>query len=158
MMTAALDMPDVKKTQVGRLVWVKGYSVHLYGVPKLFMTTVRSADINRTPDIRTRAIVPEWACKVTVEFVRPHLSAKSMTHLMAAAGIISGVGDFRQEKGKGNFGQFSIVNPDDATYQRIIQTGGWEPQDEALRHPEYYDDETRELMEWVTDKITARAA
>jgi hypothetical protein len=27
------------------------------------MTPVRSADMNRTPDVRTRAILPEWACK-----------------------------------------------------------------------------------------------
>src|SRR5215467_3665440 len=61
MATAALDLPGAKKAQVARLVWVDAYRCEVYGIPELFMSVVRCADINRTPDIRTRCIVPQWA-------------------------------------------------------------------------------------------------
>ena len=56
--TAALDMPGAKKAQIGRLTYIPGEYVGVYGLPRLFMSIVRSADMNRTPDVRTRAIVP----------------------------------------------------------------------------------------------------
>lgn len=67
----ALDMPGAKKAQIGRLTYIAGEMVGIYGVPKLFMSVTRSADINKTPDVRTRAIVPHWACRLVVTFVQP---------------------------------------------------------------------------------------
>ena len=153
MATAALDLPGTKKTEIGRLVWVKGITVDLFGVPELLMSVVRSADINKTPDIRTRAIVPQWACIVTVQFVQPKLTAVAIGNLMAAAGVIAGVGDFRQEKGKGNFGQFYLVDKDDADFKRIVSTGGRKQQDAALERYKCYDDETSELMEFYSAEV-----
>lgn len=153
MATAALDLPGTKKTEIGRLVWVKGTTVDLYGVPELFMSVVRSADMNRTPDIRTRAIVPIWACTVTVHFVQPKLTWAAIGNLMAAAGVIAGIGDFRQEKGKGNFGQFRCADADDAEFQRIVAAGGREVQDEALANYRCYDDETQELLDWYSAEV-----
>ena len=153
MMTAALDMPGTKKTEIGRLVWLKGIHVDLYGIPKLFMSVVRSADINKTPDIRTRAIVPEWACVVTINFVQPKLNAKMVGNLLAAAGIIGGVGDFRQEKGKGNYGQFRLVDAADPDFKRIVEAGGCNPQDIALQHYEAYDGESEELLSWFDAEV-----
>lgn len=153
MMTAALDLPGTKKTEIGRLVWVQGTAVDVYGVPELFMTPVRSADIGHTPDIRTRAIIPEWACVVTVNFVRPKLNVQSIARLMAAGGIIAGVGDFRQEKGKGSYGQFSAVELDNEEFRRIVAAGGREVQDAALAEPRCYDEETEELLSWFTGEV-----
>lgn len=153
MMTAALDLPGTKKTEIGRLVWVNGTQVDFYGVPQLLMSVVRSADMNRTPDIRTRAIVPAWACVITVRFVQPKLTATAIGNLMAAAGVIAGVGDFRQEKGKGSFGQFRLADLDDSELQMIVERGARVDQDEALHHYECYDDETLELMEFYSAEI-----
>lgn len=153
MLTAALDMPGTKKTEIGRLVWVDGMQVDLYGIPKLLMSVVRSAGMDRVPDIRTRAIVPEWCCKITVRFVQPKLTAVAIANLLAAAGIVAGVGDFRQEKGKGSFGQFRLADADDADLNRIISTGGRKAQDAALEKFEAYDDETAELLTWFSGEV-----
>lgn len=151
--TAALDLPGARKTQIGRLTWVAGTEVAIYGVPRLMMSVVRSADPNRTPDIRTRAVLPRWACKVTIHYVQPQLNAQSIANLLSAAGVLVGIGDFRQEKGKGSFGQFQIVDAADAEWAEIVKTGGREAQDRALDQPEPYDAETAEQLEWFGAEI-----
>ncbi|MCZ2078001.1 MAG: hypothetical protein LC130_23720, partial [Bryobacterales bacterium] len=78
MATAALETKGTSRAQIGRLVWVKNYSCDLYGVPELFMSVVRSADMNKTPDVRTRAIFREWAIPVTIQFVKPQMSVQSI--------------------------------------------------------------------------------
>jgi hypothetical protein len=155
-MTAALDMPGARKAQIGRLTWVEGEHVGLYGVPKLFMRGVRSADMNRTPDIRTRVIIPEWAARVRVSFVQPLITAQAVANLLAAAGVTVGVGDWRPEKGAGNFGQFRIVEQDDPEFRRIVAAGGRAAQQHALDHPVCYDDDTTELLSWYHDEIAIR--
>lgn len=153
MLTAALDMPNTRRTEIGRRVWVEGLSVDVYGTPELLMSVVRSSDINRTPDIRTRAILPQWACVVSVNFVEPLMNATAVGHLMAAAGVIAGVGDFRQEKGKGNYGQFRLSDADDPEFRAIVANGGRVVQDEALEHYRCYDDETQELLTWYDAEV-----
>jgi hypothetical protein len=153
MSTAALDMPGAKKTEIGRLTWVPGFQVDLYGIPQLLMSVVRSADMNRTPDIRTRAIVAAWACRVTVNFVQPKLNATVVANLMAAAGIMAGVGDFRQEKGKGNYGQFRLADANDKELLQIIKAGGRVAQDKALQNYSCYDDETEELLTFYSAEV-----
>lgn len=156
MMTAALDLPGTKKTEIGRLAWVEDYSIDMYGVPQLLMSVVRSADMNKTPDIRTRAIVPEWACTMTIAFTRPKLSARAVLNLLAAGGITCGVGDFRQEKGKGSYGQFRIVEEKDKDFQRIIKNGGRAAQDKALENPVCFDAESDELLTWYLQEVAKR--
>jgi hypothetical protein len=85
--TAALDMPGAKKAQIGRLTYIPGDYVGIYGIPKLYMAIVRSADMNKTPDVRTRAIVPEWACSLRVTFVEPLIRVQAIANLLAAAGL-----------------------------------------------------------------------
>lgn len=153
MATAALDMPGAKKTEIGRLTWVDGFQVDLYGIPQILLSVVRSADMARTPDIRSRAIVPAWACFVTVNFVQPKLNATVVANLMAAAGITAGVGDFRQEKGKGNYGQFRLADKGDKELAQIIKTGGRVAQDKALLDYKCYDDETEELLEFYSGEV-----
>lgn len=90
--TAALDTPGAKKAQIGRLVYIEGEQLPIYGVPKVFMAITRSADMNKTPDVRTRAILPEWACRLSITFTKPILREQSIANLLAAAGFQSGIG------------------------------------------------------------------
>jgi hypothetical protein len=154
MMTAALETKGTNKTQIGRLVWVQGYSCDLYGVPKVFMSIVRSADMKRTPDVRTRAMLLEWCIPVTIQYVMPQMSEQSIYQLLSNGGIIVGVGDFRQEKGKGNFGQFEVSTKEEC--QGIIDSGGMKQQDAAIKNPECVDADTEELLGWFQAEVKKR--
>ena len=160
MRTAALDSPGVTKTAIGRLIWVEGENVPLWGVPQLLMSVVRSADMKRTPDIRTRAYVPEWATTVSIRFVTPLLRAKSVVDLLEAAGMVAGVGDYRQEKGAGSYGMFRIVMENDEKdmqdWARIVWNGGRLAQDAALLDPSYVDQGTHDLMDWFHEEMKLR--
>ncbi len=153
---AALDLPGSTKSQIGRLVYVEGDYVPIFGAPKLFMSVVRSADMNRTPDIRTRAIIPQWACVIRISFVEPNLKATSVVNLLSAAGITQGVGDWRPQKGKGSYGQFSIVGADDPEFAAIVASGSREAQLSAIAHPEVYDSETENLLAWFNEEADRR--
>lgn len=155
--TAALDIPGAKKAQIGRLTSIEGGErLPLYGVPEIFCSVVRSADINKTPDIRTRCIVPRWACTVEVTYTVPVLNATVISSLFATAGYTMGVGDWRPQKGSGTFGRWRIVEPDDKEYLDIIKTGGAEAQQAALDNPAPYDDETEELLSWYDVEVKRR--
>lgn len=156
MASAALEIPGVNKAQIGRLCWAEGHHVPIYGIPQLWMSVVRSADMKRTPDVRTRAIIPEWAAVVTVSYVTPNLRAQPVANLMASAGVFIGVGDGRPEKGALSFGRFEIVDEGDERFRRIIKTGGLKAQDAALDNPTYFDVETEELMEWWRAEVKRR--
>lgn len=154
--TAAMDMPGVAKTQIKRMVYVEGELLPVFGIPKLFMAITRSSDMNRTPDVRTRAILPEWACKVKVRFTKPQLREQGIANLLAAAGFTSGVGDWRQEKGSGTYGSFKLVSADNPDFKRITETQGRFAQELALDIPEPYDLETAEMLEWFSVESKAR--
>ena len=154
MATAALETKGTNKTQIGRLVWVKDYSCDLYGVPQLFMSVVRSADMNKTPDVRTRAIFSEWCLPVTVQFVKPQMTEEAILQLLSNGGIIVGIGDFRQEKGKGNFGQFEVATAADC--KALVKAGGRKQQDAAIRKPTCFDAETEELLAWFSEEVKTR--
>ena len=70
--------------------------------------------------------------------------------------MVSGVGDFRQEKGKGNFGLFDLVGADDPTWRRIAKAGVRDAQDAALNDPEFFDEESQELFTWFEEEINRR--
>ncbi len=131
-------------TAMRQLMWVLGDQVDVYGVPQLHMAVTKQAGMTGAPDMRTRAIVPEWCCCVTIRFVMPILNETTLARLLDAAGLVIGVGDFRQEKGKGNYGQFQIA--DKADCAGIIKAGGIKSQDAALESPDCYDRETAELL------------
>jgi len=156
MRTAALDIPGAKKAQIGRLVYIEGDRVDLFGLPKLLMSVTRSADMNRTPDVRSRAIVPEWACRIRVKFVKPIMREQSVANLLAAGGITAGVGDWRVEKGAGSYGTFRLCAPSDPDFVRITKTGTRAAQDDALANPECYDDETQSLLSWFDVEVQRR--
>lgn len=154
--TAALRMPGVKKTEMLQLVNVDWDMQPMYGIPKVFMAITRSADMNKTPDVRTRALIPEWACKLKVTFTKPILREQSIANLVAAAGVVSGVGDWRQEKGSRSFGSFKLVSPDDKDFVRILKTQGRAAQQEAMDKPVAYNDETDEMLRWFDVEIKRR--
>lgn len=157
MSCVAVDMAGAKKAQIGRLTKVLGDKVPIWGVPRLWMTVVRSSDMARTPDIRTLPILTEWCCQITVEFVASLIKEASIINLLAAAGQIVGVGDGRPEKGKLSMGCFRLVNEGDEDFKRI-QKQATKLQDAALASPDFYDDETEELYRWFEAERKRRSA
>ena len=103
--SAAIDQGG-KRAQIARLCWVPDEYVPIYGTPQIYMAVTRSADMARTPDIRTRLIISRWACTLRVQFVQPILKPQIVANLLAGAGVYIGVGDGRPEKGALTFGQF----------------------------------------------------
>jgi hypothetical protein len=154
MMEAAKETAGTSAAQIGRLVWVEGMECDLYGVPELYMAVVRSADMNKTPDVRTRAILRDWCLRVTIQYTMPQMNEKTLLQLLANAGIIIGIGDFRQQKGKGNYGQFEIAT--EAQCKSAIERGGIKQQDAAILSPDCYDADTQELLSWFGEEIERR--
>lgn len=146
--SAALDISGATKAQIGRSTWVDGYNLPLYGVPQIFCAITRSSDMARTPDVRTRAILPQWCAEFTINFVEPTLRAQQVFDLILASGLICGVGDWRQQKGSGSFGQFKVCEANDPAYLAIKKNGARKQQEAAMTDPEAFDGDTADLLEW----------
>ncbi|BBU58498.1 hypothetical protein KU6B_47630 [Mameliella alba] len=161
MATAALETPGVTKTSVQRLIFLPQQKVKIWGRPLLKCDVVRSADMNRTPDIRTRAFLPRWCAEVDIAFVTPTLSIHSIVSLLSNAGVVCGIGDFRQEKGKGSYGTFSVHGDDLGDWQGAwdeITEEGRAAQNDAMENPEPADEETAALLEMLEEERQRRAA
>ena len=162
MATAALETEGIKKTSVQRLIFLPESQIQIWGKPYLKMDIVRSADMNKTPDVRTRAYLPNWCAEVDIKFVTPTLSAFSIVSLLQNAGTIVGIGDFRQEKGRGSYGTFSVASSEDMGDQQEIWDDitqeAREVQELAMEHPECADDQTREFMQFIQEERLRRAA
>jgi hypothetical protein len=156
--SAAIDIPGARKAQIGRLVSIGNPTVHLYGIPQLYMTPVRMADFSKTPDIRTRAIFPKAVCEIEIKYIRKLIREHDLLNLLAAAGMIIGVGDGRTEKGTFDYGQFELVLGDDAEYKQIMKDGRRVAQLHAVEHPEFYDLDTEELFAWYQAEVRQREA
>lgn len=160
MCTAALETAGLTKSSAQRLIFMPGEFFALYGTPQLKMDVVRSADINRTPDVRSRAFLPKWGAEIDVQYIVPQLSAQSVVTLLANAGVLVGVGDYRQEKGKGAFGSFRVIGEGekDDEWNNLVKNHGRKTQEAAMRNPEYADEETAALMEFFFSEVKRRAA
>jgi hypothetical protein len=158
METVTVDMPGVTKASVSRLISVPGQNVPIWGVPYLRSDVVRQAGISKTPDIRTRAFVPEWGSVVTIAYIGHVFTFHAVTNLLANAGVTIGVGDKRQEKGAGEHGLWEIVSGDDPRFLEIVATGGRDAQIAAMQAAEPYDDDTRELLDYFNVASRARRA
>lgn len=156
MMTAAMDMPGVAKTQIKRLIYIEGSEIEVFGIPELLMAVIRNSDVKRSPDIRSRAIMREWACQITVQYPTQLIKDKSIINLLSAGGIFCGIGDWRQEKGSGNYGCFKIVSQDDPDFARIINTMGKEAQAKAFENPLFFDQDTEDLLSWYEVETNRR--
>jgi len=160
MATAALETPGLTKSSTQKLIFMPGEFAPLYGTPQLRMDIVRSADINKTPDVRTRCYLPRWAAEIEVQYIIPQLSASSVVSLLCNAGILVGIGDFRQEKGKGSFGSFRVLGEgeDDDEWDDLIAHHGRRAQEAALADPEYANKDTADLMAFFHSEVKRRAA
>lgn len=156
MMDAALRIPGAKKTEIAQLVHVEHTMTDVYGLPEVFCAVTRSSDMNRTPDVRTRPIFPEWAAFVEITYAVPFLTQRSILNLLTAAGQICGLGDWRLQKG-GPYGAFLVTDPEqDERFQRIVETQGKAAQIAALEKALPYDSETQELLDWYEGELVAR--
>jgi len=152
---AALSVPGAVKAEIGRLTWVPGELLSLYGIPKLHMSVTRNSDTNKTPDVRTRTIVPRWAIKVQISYVSSLIRTAAVANLLATAGRTIGIGDWRQGKGAGNYGQFRVCGAADQELREILQHGRAD-QELALEDAAPYDAETEELLGWFSDECRHR--
>lgn len=155
MANAALDIPGATKAAITRLVWITSMQINLFGVPQMHMAMVRQSDMRHTPDVRTRAMFPEWACEIEVSYVSTILKQHQIANLLSAAGQIIGVCEWRQEKG-GPYGKFTIVDENNEDYKRIVKQQGREPQHAALMKPSAVDPETEELYAWFVEEAARR--
>jgi hypothetical protein len=144
------------QVQLGMLLRMDPFNVPVFGPPMIHMTTVRNADMNRTPDIRTRVIMPEWACTIEVTFASPQLTTSVITNLLVNAGIFVGVGDWRQEKGSGSCGSFKIVAENDPDFLRITREYGRAFQVQAMKDPVSADAATEEMLEAYNAELNRR--
>ncbi len=156
MANVAVDLPGPAKAQIGRLVWVEGEFVNVYGVPQLRMDTMSLQGINRSKDMRTRAILPAWCCELSITYVSPNINEENIANLLASAGIIQGIGDSRPEKGRGDYGQYVIVDADDKQWLAVKKSGGIKAQDAAFQKPEMYNEETRNIFETYLAEVKRR--
>jgi len=154
MMTAALDLSNYKKASVGRQIYVAGDEVPIWGIPELFMAVARSGDMSKTPDIRTRAILPKWCALLTIHYVSPLVRDQDILTLLTGAGFTAGVGDWRIEKGSGSYGAFQLANEEDVT--PLMQTAGREAQLAAIQNPQCYNPETEELLAYWRSEAKRR--
>lgn len=155
---AAIDIPGAAKAQIGRLVSLTQTAVDIWGVPYMRFDMVRQGGATKTPDTRFRCCLPEWATEITVQFVSTIISPQSLANLINASGMIRGVGDFRVEKGAGDYGQFHIVRDDDADWQRIVEEGGTEIQKRRMADPVPLDQECADLLQWFDQELERRQA
>jgi hypothetical protein len=160
MCTAALETPGMTKTGAQRLLFMPAEYYPVWGTPRLRMDVVRSADINRTPDIRTRAEIEHWGTEIELQYIIPQLSMRSVVTLLCNAGLMVGVGDGRQEKGRLNRGLFRVLGEGekDAEWDDLVAHHGRQAQVQALREPAYATEETAELMEFFFAEEERRAA
>ena len=161
MATAALETAGVTKASINRGIYVVGEHINVWGKPYMNMSIVRSSDINRTPDIRTRAKLPNWCTEVTVRYINPTFSQLDITALLVNAGTLCGLGDWRIEKG-GPMGGYRIVQTkdDQKIFDRLVKEEGDTCQKLALENPEIeaHDNMSHELYEAITQERLKRAA
>jgi hypothetical protein len=160
MESAAKRIPGVVGEDVKQLIYVdgpemKGNMIPVYGVPQMLMSVVRCKDINRTPDVRTRAIVPSWCCRISVKFITPQFTTQAVGNLIAAAGVFIGVGDWRQEKGSNNHGLFR-TDGTVSDFDAVAKGNGRTAQLAALDRPVAYDIETERLFAWFENEVKVR--
>ncbi len=154
--TAALEVPGAKKTQIQRMVFILEDLIPIWGIPEVLCAVVRTADMAHTPDVRTRMIIPHWCARLHFKFPSPQMNEKAIVNLLSAGGFLCGIGEWRQEKGSGNYGSFTVTNEDDPEVQQLIKEAGRETQIKAFESPEPYNAETKELLSWFNGEAEAR--
>lgn len=160
MCDAAIESTGTSKASAQRLLFIPTDYTPLYGIPKLRMDIVRSAGMNKTPDVRTRPFFERWGAEIEVHFVHPQLSAHAVFTLAANAGQVIGIGDYRQQKGKGSYGLFRVVaeGQEDAEWDWLVANAGRAPQQAAIDDPDFAGRSTEWLMRAFSQERIRRAA
>lgn len=160
MSTAALETAGITKTSTQRLIRVPAGHFALYGTPQLKIDVTRSADMARTPDMRSRCYLPKWGAEVSVDFISPQFNASSIVNLLCNAGVMCGIGDFRQEKGKGSFGCFRVIGEGqkDAEWDDLAANHGRDVQLAALEDPQCADRDTEDFLDFYLSEVARRSA
>ena len=81
--------------------------VRIYGDSRMRQDMVRVG--MGSADIRFRPEYPEWSANLTIEFNAGVISADQIYQLVKAAGYGCGIGEMRPEKGKFNYGRFTLT-------------------------------------------------
>ena len=148
------------KAQLGRCLFVEGERLPIWGKPLIDMRIVRMADQARTPDVRTRCIVPEWATRITISYMRPTLTEKAVLQLLMAAGKLRGCAELRPERGSGAYGQYELCSGDDPRFLaclkqgRIVQDLSLTEMTPAVQH--FYNPESFTLYQTWLSEITRK--
>lgn len=160
MASTAVDLPGSTKAAIGRLLRIAadypGGLNPLWGTPYIHAAMVRNSDMNHTPDVRFRIIFPRWALKLTVRYISPNLKPNSVMNLLAASGVMAGVGDWRQQKGREDYGCYEVVEPDDHDLLEILRPAEREHQQAAFNNLQAFNSETQELLEWYDEELKRR--
>jgi hypothetical protein len=133
--SAALDIPGATKSQMGRLISIIGDQIYIYGIPQLHMSIVRMADMNRTPDVRTRVILPRWAAYLTVEYTKPIIKDQAVINLLAAAGITQASATGASRKAPVTMGNLAWSAPTTPSFRRSSPPAGAQPKTLPLPIP-----------------------
>lgn len=160
MCTAALETSGITKTSAQRLLFMPGDLTALYGVPQLRMDCGSVCGYQSDARRSDKGVSPQWGAEIEIHHVLPQLPVSSVVTLACNAGVLIGLGDFRQEKGKGAFGSFRVITPDmqDDEWDELVANHGRGPQLAAIDNPEYADEDTAELMEYFHGEEKRRAA
>ena len=163
MATSALETEGVTKAGINRGIYVVGEHINIWGKPYMIMSVVRSSDMNRTPDIRTRAKLPRWCSEVTIRFISPTFTQHNITSLLTNAGTLCGLGDWRIEKG-GPMGGYKIKESGNKEEQKLwdelTKEEGATCQKLSLENPEIesHDNTSHQLYEAMKEERIKRAA
>jgi hypothetical protein len=76
------------------------------------------ADVQGKVDLRFRAQFTEWGMRVVIRYATCMATKDTILNLLRLAGIVSGIGEMRNEKKVGTFGGFTI-DPKSVTVERI---------------------------------------
>lgn len=136
MLTASTQLKTFKKTQLRLSMFVEGNSIPItFAVMVPRMDMVRTAGINRAPDIRFRPMFEAWKARVVIQFSAELLTVQTVVDLLQRAGRV-GMCEWRPEK-DGTFGTFkvsrAITNPEEIAEVRDECT----PHLRSLRIPEW---------------------
>jgi hypothetical protein len=171
MASAAMDMPGMAKSEVGRRTWDHGVPldgvnhtpetlemVNIYGKPYFRMDVVKNFGYPRVPDVRFKACLKEWCCTVEVHYIHPLLNEQTCVNVLSNAGMMIGIGDGRQERGILSLGQFFLVDTDHPEFRRIQKEGGRAVQEAAMNAavPEFYDVRSEKMFFWFDNELENR--
>ena len=86
--------------------------IEVHGEHRIREDMVRVGTINKVASPRYRAEFPEWKMNVTIQYFADVISAEEVVKLLSAAGLASGLGEWRPQKG-GQMGMWRVIS---ATY------------------------------------------